>query len=199
MKDEIRRQMIARRAALAPEEATQAAIDLSRQLRLFLLQLDSGQPAARLRIAAYSAMRQEASLNESWQALAAWPADLYFPAVRGRGSSADLVFGKLPDGLPPENFLVPGRFGIAEPPQDNWLAEPPDLDVILVPGVAFDRQGGRIGWGRAFYDRLLQVLPGRPVRAGICYPFQIVPDSLPQGPGDERMDWLLTPQGFFRC
>ena len=97
MKDEIRRQMIARRAALSPEEVAQAAADLARHLQLFLLQMYPGQPAARLRIAVYSAMRQEASLNESWHDLAAWPADLYFPAVRGRGDSADLVFGKLPD------------------------------------------------------------------------------------------------------
>ena len=101
--------------------------------------------------------------------------------------------------MAPADFLVPGRFGIAEPPPGSWLTELPELDLILVPGVAFDRQGGRIGWGRAFYDRLLQALPGRPVRVGVCYPFQIVADSLPLEPGDEPMDWLLTPQGYFRC
>jgi 5-formyltetrahydrofolate cyclo-ligase len=144
-------------------------------------------------------MRMEASLAESWQDLAAWPADLYFPAVRGRGSSADLAFGRLPEGMEPADFLVPGRFGIAEPPPDSWLAALPELDLVLVPGVAFDRQGGRIGWGRAYYDRLLRGLPNRPIRAGVCYRFQIVEGNLPLGPRDEPMDWLLTPDGYFRC
>jgi 5-formyltetrahydrofolate cyclo-ligase len=195
-KDSIRRQMILRREALAPAEAAAAAQHLRGQLAKLLRQLFT-EPG-KLKIGAYAAIRQELDLSPAWPDLLNWPADLFFPAVRGRQETANLVYGRLPDGMEPARFLVPGRFGIAEPPPECWLTEPPTLDLVLVPGVAFDRAGGRIGWGRAFYDRLLGSLPGRPTRVGVAYDFQVQDGCLPLDEQDERMDWLLTPGGYWR-
>ena len=153
------------------------------------------EPGKKLRLGVYAAIRNEADLSAAWPDLHDWPADLYFPAIQGKGQSSRLVFGKLPDGLSPQEFLILGCFGIDEPPESDWLPEPPELDAILVPGLAFDCYGSRVGWGKAYYDRLLPLLPGRPVRIGICHDFQIVEGRLPADSNDQRVDWLLTPEG----
>jgi 5-formyltetrahydrofolate cyclo-ligase len=198
MKREIRQTMIARREELPAATVEAEARLLASQLRHLPEMLWQDRGVQRLQVACYSAIRGEASLALSWAVLSGWPADLYFPAVQGQGRTAGIVFGKLPEVCPPEEFLVPGRFGVAEPPPQAWLAEPPLLDLLLVPGVAFDRQGGRLGWGQGFYDRLLRSLSGRPIRVGVAYAFQIMADPLPLTADDQPMDWLLTPQTIIR-
>jgi 5-formyltetrahydrofolate cyclo-ligase len=84
--------------------------------------------------------------------------------------------------------LKKGRFGISEPVVPLFAAEDA-LDLILVPGVAFDRAGRRIGRGKGFYDRLLPQYRAR--RAGIGFDFQCL-ESLPAEAHDVRMDWLVT-------
>jgi 5-formyltetrahydrofolate cyclo-ligase len=194
-KDVIRHQMAERRDALPPEEIKAAAEDLHQQVIRLLHHLGY-QPGRLLHIGAYSPIRREADLSASWDSLAAWPARIYFPAVDFRSNPSALVFGALPPGLPPESFLVRGHFGIAEPPVSARLDQMPEFDLILVPGLAFDRTGGRLGWGKAYYDRLLARIAGKPVLVGVGYDFQILPGHLPLDSSDIKMDWLLTPGGF---
>jgi 5-formyltetrahydrofolate cyclo-ligase len=65
--------------------------------------------------------------------------------------------------------------------------------LLLVPLLAFDRRGGRLGYGGGFYDRTLARLrdEGRPIAVGVAYAGQEMP-ALPQGPGDRTLDWILT-------
>jgi 5-formyltetrahydrofolate cyclo-ligase len=86
--------------------------------------------------------------------------------------------------------IAPGEFGIREPAA--WCAGIPldRLDLILVPGVAFDWHGHRLGRGRGFYDRLLTDVRG--VKCGITFDEQMVND-VPAGPPDVRMNFILTP------
>lgn len=84
--------------------------------------------------------------------------------------------------------LKKGKFGIPEPENPIW-AEADELDLILVPGVAFDRAGGRIGRGGGFYDRLLPQYNA--IRAGICFDFQCL-EKIPSEPHDGLMDVLIT-------
>jgi 5-formyltetrahydrofolate cyclo-ligase len=87
--------------------------------------------------------------------------------------------------------LAPGRFGISEPPPERCpLAEPEALALIVVPGLAFDLEGGRLGLGAGHYDRFLPGCP-RAELLGLCWPWQIVPKA-PTGPLDARMHGLLT-------
>ena len=84
------------------------------------------------------------------------------------------------------DFAV-GDFNILEPQNDPYTG---DFDLIVVPGVAFDRQGNRIGRGKGYYDRFLcQHLDVK--RIGICFDFQLV-DEVPTEPLDIRMDEVLT-------
>ena len=81
-----------------------------------------------------------------------------------------------------------GKFGILEPANPVWAA-PDELDLILVPGMAFDHNGNRLGRGGGFYDRLLPQYHA--IRSGICFDFQLLA-KIPNEPHDIRMDLLLT-------
>jgi 5-formyltetrahydrofolate cyclo-ligase len=92
--------------------------------------------------------------------------------------------------LDPAVDLEPGRFGVREPlPRCARLPETP-LDLILVPGVAFDRRGGRLGRGRGYYDRILATVRGR--TCAVAFDEQIV-EVIPREAHDVEMDCLLTP------
>lgn len=195
-KAQIRREMIRRREGLSPADCEAASSGLREQVLSLLSRLSLNERP--LKIGVYAAIRHEPDLSAVWADLQRLPAYLCFPAVRGQGAAARLVFGQVPDSCKPADFLMPGRFGITEPPPESWMPEPPALDLVLLPGLAFDRQGNRLGWGKAFYDRFLQTLAKRPVLAGICYPFQILPESLPVEPTDYPVDWLVTPDNCLK-
>jgi 5-formyltetrahydrofolate cyclo-ligase len=90
--------------------------------------------------------------------------------------------------------LPTGQFGIPEPPPDAETIPLNALDVVLVPGVAFDRAGRRLGRGLGFYDRLLAEVPG--IKCGVAYDWQIVPE-LPAEPHDISVDFIVTPTQSF--
>ena len=84
--------------------------------------------------------------------------------------------------------LKPGKFGIPEPEEPAW-ADADEIDLILVPGIAFDRTGNRLGRGGGFYDRLLPLYSA--VRIALCFDFQTL-DTIPSEPHDCRMNILVT-------
>lgn len=91
----------------------------------------------------------------------------------------------------PASDLVRGPFGILEPSTLCSILKPDSLDLILVPGIAFDLQGHRLGRGRGFYDRILGGMRGR--TCGVAFEQQIV-SRLPIEPHDIRLKYLLTPE-----
>jgi len=101
-----------------------------------------------------------------------------------------LVFGVVTD----EKNLRPGVFGIMEPlPEaDEVLCR--DFYAICIPGLAFDRTGARLGYGKGYYDRFLQQVPGvrRPFLIGVGYDFQLI-DAIPQDRHDQKLDYIITP------
>lgn len=99
--------------------------------------------------------------------------------------------------------LVPGRFGILEP--ESGLRDhpsrtigPASLDLALLPGVAFDRRGGRLGHGRGYFDRLLAELRPDAVRVGLAFECQLV-EEVPMGPHDVRLDAIVTERTVYRA
>ncbi len=88
--------------------------------------------------------------------------------------------------------LRPGYRGIAEP--DGPARDLADLDVVVVPGLAFDLAGGRLGQGGGHYDRLLRRVPTHTVRVGVGYSCQLVP-RVPVQPHDEVVDLVVTDHG----
>ena len=88
----------------------------------------------------------------------------------------------------PEN-LTTGSYGIEEP-TGELFTDYAAIDFIAVPGVAFDRNGNRLGRGKGYYDRLLPRIPSA-YKAGICFPFQVI-EEVPAEPFDIRMDEVIA-------
>ena len=90
----------------------------------------------------------------------------------------------------PGHVLEPGPFGIPQPAANAPLVHPETLDVVIIPGVGFDEQGDRLGFGKGYYDRYLRMATDA-VRIGVCFRQQLRP-KLPTGELDVRMDWVIT-------
>lgn len=84
--------------------------------------------------------------------------------------------------------LKPGAYGIEEPVGAGFT-DYASIDLVIVPGVAFDRIGNRLGRGKGYYDRLLPRIPSA-YKIGICFPYQMV-EEVPAEPFDVRMDEVI--------
>lgn len=91
-----------------------------------------------------------------------------------------------------------GTFDIREPGLQSAPIDGAQIDVMLVPGLAFDRSGSRLGRGKGFYDRYIASIDpqNRPITIGTGYDFQLL-DIVPTQPDDERMDFLVTPDTYY--
>ena len=85
--------------------------------------------------------------------------------------------------------LVPGAYGILEPRIDAPTIDNSLLDVVIVPGSVFDKNGYRTGYGGGYYDRFLENTDA--IRVGVCFDFQRVDDVFPEE-HDKRMDFIIT-------
>lgn len=143
-----------------------------------------------LTIAGYHPKGDEVDVLPALSGLVAAGHATALPVVTGR--AWPLVFRLWRPGHP----LVPGAFRIMEPMGDAPLVQP---DIVLVPLLAFDREGYRLGYGGGFYDRTLEVLRAEAptIAVGIGYAGQGV-DKLPIDAYDQKLDWIVTEQGAWR-
>lgn len=113
------------------------------------------------------------------------------PVMQGKGKP--LIFRQWAPG----DQMAETMWGIIEPLPAAPAIEP---DVVLVPLLAFDRKGFRLGYGGGFYDRSLQRLRAmKPVTAvGLAYD-ELGIDAVPHLDYDEPLDWVLTPSGPIKC
>ncbi len=101
----------------------------------------------------------------------------------------DLRFHRIEDR---KADLAEGPCGILQPKKSREKPFPNDqMDLVIVPGVAFSKEGARLGKGRGFYDRFLKDLPRRVKRIGLAYDLQIIQD-LPVTPQDVPVDTVIT-------
>jgi 5-formyltetrahydrofolate cyclo-ligase len=92
---------------------------------------------------------------------------------------------------------VASSYGALEP-ADRTATDPSTIDAVLVPGLAFDRFGGRIGYGGAYFDRYLRRIRPGAHRIAVGFAVQVV-DRVPMGPDDERVDLIVTEASVLRC
>ena len=103
--------------------------------------------------------------------------------------------GKMSVGYWKQDKLTEGHFAIPEPaplPHFNLSL----IDLVIVPGVAFDRMGGRLGQGKGYYDRFLSTTES--FRIGFCFAEQLA-SELPMRNHDARMDSIVTESGIITC
>ncbi|HEX9124051.1 MAG TPA: 5-formyltetrahydrofolate cyclo-ligase [Actinomycetota bacterium] len=97
----------------------------------------------------------------------------------------------------PGGSMRVASFGAMEP-IDGEPIPPEDIDVVVTPGVAFDRRGHRVGYGGGFYDRFFRRTRPDVVRVGIGFGLQVV-DAVPHGGADVPVDLIVTDEGVVRC
>jgi 5-formyltetrahydrofolate cyclo-ligase len=120
---------------------------------------------------------------------------IYLPRVE---TKERMEFYQFYDG----SRLSVSKFGVPEPEPDKKLLYPRNVSreerpLMLLPGLAFDREGNRVGYGAGYYDRYLAAFPQDYFfKVGICYDFQLL-EQVPAGSHDIRADMVITPSGCF--
>ncbi|TDA66950.1 MAG: 5-formyltetrahydrofolate cyclo-ligase [Clostridia bacterium] len=95
--------------------------------------------------------------------------------------------------------LAPGCWGILEPKTEALRpVDPSEIDLVLVPGVAFDRHGNRLGYGGGFYDRFLAQLPAHSASIALAYDFQVLPE-VEHGQQDWPVNIIITEAEVIHC
>ncbi|HET6352492.1 MAG TPA: 5-formyltetrahydrofolate cyclo-ligase [Coriobacteriia bacterium] len=145
--------------------------------------------AARV-VLAYAANAEEIDPAPALAMLRELGATIALPRVEEHGVLGLHVVG-------PGEALVTGAFGIGEPRADAPRIAPADVDAVIVPGVAFDESGRRLGYGGGYYDRLLPQLRPAALRVGLAYDEQIL-DALPAAEHDAHVHALVTPTRVVR-
>lgn len=171
-KDDIRRRVRAHKALLSDQErqaAAQRVFDRVRNMAAYMMAH---------RVLLYNSLPDELSTALFFDSA---PEDKIFYLPRVNGPDLDIL---------PYNRsrLHLGAFRIEEPDGDD-LTDIGDIDLIIVPAVAYDRRGNRIGRGKGYYDRLLD--RARATTIGICYDFQLF-DSFDTEAHDIAVDFVVA-------
>ena len=141
-------------------------------------------------IALYRAMPGEVLTDEIFEAARRRGMAALYPKVEGDGVLSFRDIDRL-------DQMKPGAWEILEPPPTAPVRPLSETDLVIVPGVAFDRRGRRLGQGGGYYDKMLHQMRPASVRMGIAYELQVV-DEIPHEPHDEMMDCLATESGILR-
>ena len=187
-KVELRRLMRARRAQVTASFHQAASREICRLIQRQAIVLNSN------RIALYAATGNEVDLQWLSYNPRFRKKEFYYPKIgSGRNISLNFVAAK-------NRFWQQNRYGIMEP--YSYRAIPVwTLDIVLMPLLAVDSQGGRLGMGAGYYDRAFAFCRsdnrlGRTILVGVGYGFQQV-EQLPCEEEDVRVDYVVTEQGFY--
>ncbi len=180
VRNALRRDALARRDALNElfrrEASARIATDLARML------VSSN---ARF-VHCYISFRSEVETRPLIEDMLARGLRVVVPVVNGDGSENTLIHSELRD----LSKLRTGAFGLPEP-EERTEVDLEELDAVIVPMVAFDRHGTRLGYGKGFYDRFLRQLPPEVQRIGLAFGMQEV-SHIPALPHDERVSTIIT-------
>ncbi|MFQ5427567.1 MAG: 5-formyltetrahydrofolate cyclo-ligase [Thermodesulfobacteriota bacterium] len=187
------------RADLAKEHLRKKLLEMRRELtfeavwaRSAIIQknlVDSPLFKEAQKIALYSSCENEVLTDDIFLSASLEKKDIYYPRVfKGAMEMRFLSVSSLDE-------LSPGAYDIREPGAVKVEINPGELDLIVLPGVAFDTNGARLGFGKGYYDRALSDI--KCPLAALAYDFQIM-DSIPREAFDVSMDYIITDKGLIR-
>lgn len=137
----------------------------------------------------YLSMKSEVETSELIESLCSWGRQIIAPVVDTKSGQ---LIPRCVQNL--EKDLVTHRFGMLEPNTNCPIFPPDQLQLIFVPGIAFDSDGYRLGYGKGFYDRFLPTCPNA-IAIGIAFQVQIVKDTYPQQ-WDIPVQHIFTEEGM---
>ncbi|WP_227764710.1 5-formyltetrahydrofolate cyclo-ligase [Zhaonella formicivorans] len=188
MKKELRRRIMAERQALSQESVQEKSSIIARQV----VALNEFKQA--MTVMAYLAFRNEVDTGQIITRVLAGGKRLLIPV-------SDRKEVKI---IPAEikNYpgdLVPGAYGILEPKPELFCpVAPEEIDLVLIPGVAFDEQGNRLGYGAGYYDRFLERLRPEVLKVALAFELQIT-DQVYAEPHDKKVDLIITEKRIIKC
>ncbi len=181
-KSKLRISMLSERRSMRRGEVERAGNEIQRKI------IESGIFATSKRIASYIPIGNEDATSEIHRA--AYAEKKLVAAPFSDPSQCSYYF--VPLEL--ETELESGPDGVLQPVEAGAV-DISEIDLVIVPGVAFSRRGERLGRGGAVYDRLLDATGA--TKIGLCYGFQIRAD-IPREPHDQSVDWIATEDEFFK-
>lgn len=188
MKNKIRKDVLKLRQGLTPSQVRQ------KSLRIFERLENTDVFTGATSIMAYIAFRNEVDTLPIIRYCLSSGKKVIVPISKKKGRQ--LLLSELRD---PDRELRPGTYGILEPlPQFIRPFPKEGLDLILVPAVAFDPSGYRIGYGAGYYDRFLGSLDKKIPAIGLAFELQLV-DKVPAEPTDLPVDYIVTEDRIINC
>ena len=187
-KDEIRCEMLDRRKDISQERRRYTAQEIASRITDGQIRLSMRS----FRVCIYLSTKHE--IPTRYIARAMWEAmrDVCVPAWNEMDKQYCLC------ELHPMMRLITGKYGIREPAEQIPIM-PWDADSFILPGLAFDKHGGRLGFGKGIYDGILAKTNSTAVKVGICYDWQILDDPLPVEPHDISVDWVVSDKRVINC
>ena len=178
-KESLRRQFLAKRQALPPEMRRALSRRMAENVLAFVTEKNIDT------VMLYAAFRDEPETELLARRLLGLGKSVALPKCR-KGGRMDAFY------ISAWEALVPGAFGILEPPTEKMLSREEKM-LIIVPGCAFGEDGTRLGYGGGFYDRFLPEC-SHAIKAGYCFS-DCLTEGLPQEAFDVRMDSIITEKG----
>ena len=185
-KEELRAANIERRRALSEDERQSAAQNVGALFAGF-------SPFKKCRsFGAYLSHDNEIPSRHLIRHALAWNAACAIPAWDAEAKAYQLC------AFHAQTKLVKGRHGIREP-ENRVPVDVAGIRLLLIPGVAFDTSGNRVGHGKGYYDALLARASPNALKVGVCYDWQITPEPIPAEPHDVPVDFILTDRRVHCC
>ena len=186
-KNDLRKEMRSVLAAITPEQRHIRSLDVCHQLQ------DTPEFRRAETIMLFLSMEQE--VETSTLVLQAWKEGktVALPRVRWAEREIEPVAIKSLDTSP-----NPSMQGLRDPAGGTPISLA-RIDLVAVPGLAFDRRGYRLGRGKGFYDRFLSKKDFHGLRIALCFQEQLLEDLLPVEPHDMPMNMIVTDQKILRC
>ncbi|NTU89440.1 MAG: 5-formyltetrahydrofolate cyclo-ligase [Actinobacteria bacterium] len=190
-KQSYRATLFAARAALSSQEREVAASRLKGMLAAFLETHDLPNTPY---VAAYCSLPEELDATDALELFYGIGATVAFPCTHSHESMDFYVVDTRATAASelPAFITRPNKMFGEEICADFKRIEPCEFDIMLIPGVGFDRQKNRLGFGAGCYDRYLERIRKDCLCVGIAFDEQVV-DELPSDPHDMKMDFILTP------
>jgi 5-formyltetrahydrofolate cyclo-ligase len=179
----LRREIIARRDALPERHRAAASVAITDRLAALPEYRAAGSAMA------FWSFGSEVDTGPLIERLMAEGKTVALPRIEG----SDVV----PVAFVPGDPTTETSFGALEPAGGRVL-DPAELDLVIVPGVAFDRSGDRVGYGAGYYDRFLRRTRPEVPSVAIAFAIQVVPE-VPAGRTDRRVDAIVTEAEVVRC